>query len=81
MVLVACITDKIRNLARHSAEMKKDHSGARGLTMMVHKRAKMMKYLLRTDYPKFVEVCNELGLQREGRTLLRKIKAKRTSGL
>lgn len=81
LLVVACITDKIRNMARHTAQMTKDRSGVRRFQMLVHKRKKMMKYLLKTDYNKFVEVCNDLGLQREGKLLIRHIRARRTDGM
>jgi len=80
-VQISCITDKIRNMARHTAESTKDRSGVRRFQMLVHKRKKMMKYLMRTDYAKFVEVCNDLGLQREAKTMIRHVKARNTDGM
>jgi len=66
------MTDKIRNFAVHYAKNKKDKSGQRGFQMLVQRRLRMMKYLLRRDYPEFVRVTNQCGLQREAAGLIKR---------
>jgi len=57
-VQVALLTMKIRNLWSHMMEHKRDISQRRALRVLVHKRAKMLKYLKRTDRARY-DVCLE----------------------
>lgn len=64
-VQIAVATEKILNMARHSAMHKKDKHSNRGFQMMVARRKKMMIYLKRTDLQKFKETVIALKLERE----------------
>ena len=44
-VQIAIITDKIRNITEHLKLNKKDHSGRRGLILLVSQRRRLLSYL------------------------------------
>ena len=46
---IAIITERIKNITSHLKENKKDHSGRRGLVLLVSKRRKLLNYLRRED--------------------------------
>ena len=61
---IAIFTERIRNLTDHLKNNKKDRSAQRGLTLLVSKRARLLKYLRKTrldDYKTFIE---KLGLRK-----------------
>ena len=64
-VQIAVATEKILNMARHTAVHRKDKHSNRGFQMMVARRKKMMKYLKRTDFQTFKETVAALGLEKE----------------
>ena len=74
-VQIAILTEKILNLARHLTIHKKDNSTMRGYRAMINQRRKLMKYMRKKEFHKFVEVIKELGLEREAQRLDREVKA------
>ncbi len=62
-VQIAILTEQIKVLTEHLKIQKKDHSSRLGLLKMVGKRKRLLKYLRRTDYTKFVELVATLGIR------------------
>ncbi|RBQ29151.1 30S ribosomal protein S15 [Aliarcobacter vitoriensis] len=62
-VQIALLTEQIKILTEHLKVFKKDHSSRLGLLKMVGKRKKLLAYLRRTDYAKFVELVASLGIR------------------
>lgn len=62
-VQIALLTARIRHLTEHVKKHKKDVHTRYGLRKLVEKRKKLMMYLKRTDYGKYVKVIKELGLR------------------
>ncbi len=62
-VQIALLTARIKHLTEHVKRHKKDVHTRYGLLKLVEKRKKLMRYLKRTDYRKYVKVIKELGLR------------------
>ena len=62
-VQIALLSEQIRILTDHLKIFKKDHSSRLGLLKMVGKRKKLLSYLKRTDYARFVSVVESLGIR------------------
>ncbi|KAI8910678.1 hypothetical protein DFJ77DRAFT_433062 [Powellomyces hirtus] len=62
-VQAAVMSVKIRAMQDHLSTHKKDMSTKRQLEKMVSQRMKMLKYLRRTNLPKFVETCHAVGVE------------------
>jgi small subunit ribosomal protein S15 len=63
-VQVAIMPRRISELTEHLKIHKKDHSSRRGLLKMVAKRTHLLKYLQRTDRPRYLELIGRLGLRK-----------------
>ena len=63
-VQAAILTKKIKNLTGHFKMHKKDHHSRRGLLGMVSRRRKLLDYLKRKDYHKYLKTIQELGLRK-----------------
>ncbi|KAE8268866.1 hypothetical protein A4X09_0g3483 [Tilletia walkeri] len=61
-VQVALLTFRIRNLYSHLANARHDNSNRRQMNMMVHKRAKLLKYLKRTEPARYQALLPRVGL-------------------
>jgi small subunit ribosomal protein S15 len=61
----ALLTYQIRNLWSHLQKFKRDVVNRRGLTKLVHQRAKILKYLKRADRDRYDIVLKRLGLEPE----------------
>lgn len=59
----ALLTYKIRNLWNHLQTFKRDVGNRRGLTKLVHQRAKILKYLKNTDRDRYDAALARLGLE------------------
>ncbi|MGB9604183.1 MAG: 30S ribosomal protein S15, partial [Limisphaerales bacterium] len=55
-VQIALLTERINALTEHLQRNKKDFSSRRGLLMMVGKRRRLLNYLQRKDYERYVAV-------------------------
>ncbi|KAI8981318.1 S15/NS1 RNA-binding domain-containing protein [Trametes punicea] len=63
-VQAALATYRIRNLWDHLSRCKKDIANRRSLRRLVHKRAKILRYLKRVDEDRYDRVLERLGLER-----------------
>ncbi len=63
-VQIALLTERIKSLASHLEENKKDHSSRRGLLKMVSQRRKFLDYLKDTDEKRYKEIITKLNLRR-----------------
>jgi small subunit ribosomal protein S15 len=61
--LAALLTLQIRNLWKHLSNFKRDVTNRRSLRRLVHQRAKLLKYLKRTDRDRYERVLERLGLE------------------
>lgn len=64
-MLAAVYTVRIHNLERHFQQHKKDKHNKRAYRMLVHKRAKMLRYLKGVDIVRYHQCLRELGLKPE----------------
>jgi len=62
-VQAALLTYKIRNLWDHLQNFKRDVGNRRGLTKLVHQRAKILRYLKNTDRDRYDAVLGRLGIE------------------
>jgi small subunit ribosomal protein S15 len=62
-VQIAILTEQVKVLTEHLKLNHKDHSSRLGLLKMVGKRKRLLKYLRKTDYAKFTEIVNQLGIR------------------
>ncbi len=63
-VQIALLTGRIKEITEHMKVHKKDFSTKRGLLALVNRRRRLLKYLERTDYKKYVETVGKLGLRK-----------------
>jgi len=63
-VQAALLTLQIRNIWNHLNQFKRDVANRRSLRRLVHQRAKLLKYLKRTDRDRYEQVLERLGLER-----------------
>ncbi|KAL5519387.1 hypothetical protein ACEPAH_1070 [Sanghuangporus vaninii] len=64
-VQVALLTMKIRNVWKHLMERKKDIHSRRSLRLLVHQRAKMLKYIKRIDRDRYDRILERVGAEPE----------------
>ncbi len=63
-VQVSLLTKRIKNLQEHFNAHKKDHHSRRGLLGMVSRRRKLLDYLKKKDYPRYLKILQELKLRK-----------------
>lgn len=63
-VQAAILTTRIKNLTDHFKINKKDHHSRRGLLAMVSRRRKLLDYLKKTDYKKYLQTIQDLELRK-----------------
>ena len=63
-VQVAVLTERIRHLTEHFKTHQKDNHSRKGLLTMVSTRKKLLNYLRRTNYEKYLKVIQELELRK-----------------
>jgi len=63
-VQIAILTERIRHLTEHLKGATKDYSTRRGLQKMVGKRSALLRYLARTDSPRYQALVSKLGIRR-----------------
>lgn len=61
---VALFTYRIKALADHLKENKKDHSCRRALLTLVGKRRRLLKYLASKDIQKYRDLIEKLGIRK-----------------
>ncbi len=64
-VQIALLTYRIRNLTEHLKQHKHDEHSRRGLFLMVGKRQRLLRYLRKQDYQRYVEITDRLGIRRK----------------
>lgn len=63
-VQIALLTARIVHLTEHFKIHKKDHHSRRGLLKLVSKRRRLLDYLKRTGYDRYLAVIDRLGLRK-----------------
>ena len=61
---IAILTERIRNITSHLKNNKKDHSGRRGLVILVSKRRKLLNYLRRIDVNSYKNILEKLNIRK-----------------
>jgi len=62
-VQIAILTSRIQQLTDHLRINKKDESCRRGLLKMVGQRRRLLTYLRKVDYPRYLAVTENLKLR------------------
>lgn len=62
-VQISILTQEILNLTEHLKSHRKDFASRRGLLMMVGRRQKLMTYLKRVYYSRYIEIKKRLDLR------------------
>jgi small subunit ribosomal protein S15 len=63
-VQVALLTERIQYLTEHFKTHKKDHHSRRGLLMLVGKRRKLLDYLKKKNYNRYVTLIEALSIRK-----------------
>ena len=63
-VQISVLTERINGLSEHLQINKKDNSSRRGLTLMVSKRNRLLKYLASEDQDRYTGLIGKLGLRK-----------------
>ncbi|MGC8742690.1 MAG: 30S ribosomal protein S15 [Verrucomicrobiia bacterium] len=63
-VQIALLTERINALTEHLQRNKKDFGSRRGLLMMVGKRRRLLNYLQRKDYERYIALTRKLNLRK-----------------
>ena len=61
---IAIMTERIKNITSHLKSNKKDHSGRRGLVILVSKRRRLLNYLLKNKLDSYKNVIKKLNIRK-----------------
>ena len=61
---IAIFTERINNITSHLKSNKKDHSGRRGLVILVSKRRKLLNYLRKNNLDSYKNVIEKLNIRK-----------------
>ena len=61
---IAIFTERIRNITNHLKQNKKDHSGRRGLVILVSKRRRLLDYLRKTNFASYKNILEQLKIRK-----------------
>ena len=61
---IAIMNERIRNITSHLKNNKKDHSGRRGLVILVAKRRKLLNYLRKTNFNGYKNILEQLKIRK-----------------
>ena len=64
-VQVAILSNRITQLTEHLRTHKHDQSSHRGLLKMVGKRRKLLSYVQKNDYQRYLEITDRLKIRRK----------------
>ncbi len=64
-VQVAILTERISQLTEHLRAHKQDQSSRRGLLKMVGRRRKLLSYLRRHNYQRYIDLTDRLNIRRK----------------
>ena len=63
-VQILILTERISSLTEHFKTHQKDNHSRKGLLTMVSTRKKLLNYLRKTDYDKYLKIIQELELRK-----------------
>ncbi len=63
-VQVAILTQRIKDLTEHVKLHKKDHHNRRGLMKLVGQRSRLLRYIQKNDFNRYLELIKTLGLRK-----------------
>jgi small subunit ribosomal protein S15 len=63
-VQIALLSARIEYLTEHFKAHKKDHHSRRGLLKLVGQRRRLLDYLKRTEYERYKQVIDRLGIRK-----------------
>ena len=61
---IAIMTERIKNITDHLKNNKKDHSGRRGLVILVSKRRKLLNYLRKINFNGYKNILEQLKIRK-----------------
>ena len=61
---IAILTERINNITSHLKANKKDHSGRRGLVILVSKRRRLLNYLRKNNLDNYKHVIEKLNIRK-----------------
>ena len=61
---IAIFTERIKNITSHLKLNKKDHSGRRGLVILVSKRRRLLDYLRKTNVDSYKNILKKLEIRK-----------------
>jgi len=64
-VQVAILTSRITQLTNHLRANSHDESSRRGLLKMVGRRRRLLSYIRRNDYERYIALTDRLGIRRK----------------
>ncbi|MFC2026141.1 30S ribosomal protein S15 [Chloroflexota bacterium] len=64
-VQVAILTNRITQLTDHLRENSHDESSRRGLLKLVGRRRRLLTYIRRKDYKRYLALTDKLGIRRK----------------
>ena len=64
-VQIAILTNRITYLTDHLREHKHDESSRRGLLKLVGRRRRLLAYVRRKDYQRYLALTDSLGIRRK----------------
>ena len=64
-VQVALLTNRISQLTDHVRENSHDESSRRGLLKLVGRRRRLLTYIRRKDYERYMALTDKLGIRRK----------------
>ena len=64
-VQIAILTNRITYLTDHLREHKHDESSRRGLLKLVGRRRRLLAYVKRNDYQRYMALTDTLGIRRK----------------
>ena len=64
-VQIAILTNRINQLTDHLRENKHDESSRRGLLKMVGRRRRLLAYIRRKDYQRYLALTDRLNIRRK----------------
>ena len=64
-VQVAILTNRITQLTDHLRENSHDESSRRGLLKLVGRRRRLLTYIRRKDYERYLALTDKLGIRRK----------------
>ena len=61
---IAIFTERINNITQHLKNNKKDHSGRRGLVILVSKRRKLLNYYKKNNFENYKILIEKLNIRK-----------------